>query len=211
MQACLKLRAKKINEIMKNQVDITKRKKSKTLFNYRESIENAVCLDLFINCLVHQMTKDTYPADMAQLNHSVIATERGFQISLNGLNDKLLLLLDTILDHLKNFEANFKSDFFQAVRDQMKKNYYNRFIKPGKLERELRLFMMQDIFWTTKEKHEIVSKIDMQMVKNFHGTMCQNPVFVQVLVQGNMTPEGAKKAFEATSKTFNQVTPFQVK
>ena len=152
----------------------------------RDSIENAVCMDLLINCMVHQMTKDTYPADLAQLYYSVTATERGFQISLNGLNDKLLLLLSTILGHFQDFQDNFKADFFQAVKEQMKKEYYNRFIKPDKLERELRLFMMQDVFRTNKDKHDIVEGIGMQNVKDFHSQISQNPIFVQILVQGKI-------------------------
>ena len=162
-------------------------------------------MDLLVNCMVHQMTKDTYPADMAQLYYYVYATERGFQISLNGLNDKLLLLLSTILSHFTDFQANFKGDFFQAVKDQMKKEYYNRFIKPDKLERELRLFIMQDVFRTNKDKHQIIDSIGMQNVKDFHAQISQNPIFVQILVQGNMTPEDAQKAFEITSNTFSQV------
>ena len=112
----------------------------------RESVENAVCMDLLISCLVQQMTKDTYPADMAQLGYSVNSAERGFMISINGLNDKISLLLDTILKHFSEFEEHFKENFFEAVRDQLKKNYYNNFIKPSKLVKELRLFMMQDVY-----------------------------------------------------------------
>ena len=112
----------------------------------RDSLENSVCLDLLVSCLVQQMIKDTYPADLAQLQYSVNSSERGFQISLNGLNDKLHLLLETILEHFAAFEEHFEEEFFGAVQDQLKKNYYNTFIKPTKLVKELRLFMMQDVF-----------------------------------------------------------------
>ena len=37
----------------------------------RDSLENAVCLDLMISCLTQQMIQDTYPADLAQLQYSV--------------------------------------------------------------------------------------------------------------------------------------------
>ena len=76
----------------------------------------------------------------------LILGERGFVISLNGLNDKLSLLLKTILGHFQKFDENIDTDFFEAVRDQVKKNYYNTFIKPDRVVKELRLFMMQDVF-----------------------------------------------------------------
>ena len=75
-----------------------------------------------------------------------ILGERGFVISLNGLNDKLSLLLKTILGHFQKFDENIDLDFFEAVRDQVKKNYYNTFIKPDRVVKELRLFMMQDVY-----------------------------------------------------------------
>lgn len=40
-------------------------------------------------------------------------------------------------------------------------------------------------------------------VKAFHKNMYNKPLFVQTLVQGNMTPDEAVLAFEATAKTFN--------
>ena len=112
----------------------------------RDNLENAVYLDLLVSCLAQQMIEDTYPADLAQLEYSVNAAERGIIISLSGLNDKLHLLLETILGHFKAFEKNFDGQLFEAVRDQTKKNYYNAFIKPEKVVKELRLFMMQDVF-----------------------------------------------------------------
>ncbi len=112
----------------------------------RDSLVNAVCADLLVSCLAQQMIKDTYPADLAQLEYSVLSSERGLLISLSGLNDKLALLLDTILNHFTSFEKFFEEEFFEAVREQVKKNYYNNFIKPSKLVKELRLFMMQDIY-----------------------------------------------------------------
>ena len=65
---------------------------------------------------------------------------------MSGLNDKLGLLLETILSHIKNFEVNFTEDVFNAVREQIKKEYYNNFIKPDKLVREIRLSLMQEIY-----------------------------------------------------------------
>ena len=50
----------------------------------RNSLENAICMDLIISCLGQNMIKDTYPADLAQLEYSVNSTERGFQVRIIG-------------------------------------------------------------------------------------------------------------------------------
>ena len=122
------------------------------------------------------------------------------------MNDKLTLLLDTILSHFVAFEENIDKNMFNAVRDQVKKNYYNNFIKPGSFVKELRLFMMQDIFWTANEKHKNISNVTSEMVQTFNKNMYENPLFVQVLVQGNITPDESKLAFESIGKTFNNAS-----
>ena len=47
---------------------------------------------------------------------------------------------------------------------QTKKNYYNNFIKPMKLVRELRLFVLQDVFVTNRMKHSVIESISKEKV-----------------------------------------------
>ena len=67
---------------------------------------------------------------------------------------------------MQSLEASYTQDFLQT-----KKNYYNNFIKPMKLVRELRLFVLQDVFHTTRKKHSIVDSITQEQVRAIlHGT-----------------------------------------
>ena len=67
---------------------------------------------------------------------------------------------------IKSLEASYTQDFLQT-----KKNYYNNFIKPMKLVRELRLFVLQDVFHTNRKKHSIVDSITKEKVRAIlHGT-----------------------------------------
>ena len=83
------------------------------------SVESAVCLDIMVGCLSQQMVEDVYPAEVALLHYSFYAGERGIVLKLNGLNDKLPLLLETILSHFPAFEDNLNEEMFKAVRDQV--------------------------------------------------------------------------------------------
>ena len=76
-----------------------------------ESLENHVCMDILISYLSQQLEKDTYAATLAYFHHSIKVTEKGFNITLSGFNDKLLLLLNVILDHFKDFEKNLEKQF----------------------------------------------------------------------------------------------------
>lgn len=165
-----------------------------------ESIENAVCLDLMVGCMAQQMIEDVYPAEMAQLDSSFFAGERGIILKMNGLNDKLPLLLETIFQHFSVFETRLTDDMFKAVRDQIKKNYYNSFIKPMKLVRELRLFILQDVFHTKRQKHSIVDNITKEKVCQFAKSFFDSGLFMQTLVQGNVTQEDAVQLYRTARK-----------
>jgi nardilysin len=71
-----------------------------------------------VGCLSQQMVEDVYPAEVALLNNNFYAGERGIVLKLNGLNDKLPLLLETILSHFAIFESKLTDEMFKAVRDQ---------------------------------------------------------------------------------------------
>ena len=126
-----------------------------------KSVGNAVALDVICNCICQLMTEATYPADIAQLSFSLYPNERGLLVKVSGLNDKLLNLLCTILDYLdaKKLEPALTDELFRAVKEQTKKNYYNSFIQPMKLVRELRLDILQVDHYNAVERHSEIDSI----------------------------------------------------
>ena len=92
------------------------------------------------------MVKDTYSARLAYFYYTIEAGERGFFITLSGFNDKLPLLLQTILSHFEEFEKNLDEVHFLAVCDQVKKDYYNLLIDPEILAQHIKDFMMKDVY-----------------------------------------------------------------
>jgi len=197
----LKVKTDESGELFYRLDDIFEKPRAIAIFSLksplaRQSVENAVCLDLLVSCLGQIMITDTYAADQALLEHTVNVGDKGeITIKINGLNDKLILLLETILTHLSKLHSNTElCSVFDAVKDQTKKNYYNFFIAPSKLVRDVRLSVLQDVHWTAMEKHKAVSSITIDMVKSFAEQFLQSSkIFVQGLVQGNVTEEEAMK------------------
>ena len=111
-----------------------------------ERIENDVCLHLFLACLRHQMKEDTYPAETANLDCSLNTEERGFSIEVKGINDKLEILLQTVLNHFEAFEDNLEDNHFEALLKQKKKDYYNVLINPSNLSYDVKQFMRRDVY-----------------------------------------------------------------
>lgn len=92
-------------------------------------------LDCFVAMLSLQLEEETYPAQVAELQYSISNTERGIMLKLTGYNQKLPLLLELLLKHIKNFSDNLNEDVFNAVKNKQTKYYYNNFIKASKLVR----------------------------------------------------------------------------
>ena len=165
---------------------------------FKESAEAGVLLDLLVYALDLLMIEDIYPATQALLDYSISIGERGeFNVRVSGLNDKLPNLLKTILDHLSNFEQNISDDTFCAVKEQTKRNYFNFFIKPSRVVRDLRLQVLQDCYWSAREKHAVIDTITLDQMNQFVKEFCcAQQAFVQGLVQGNITKQAACDMFQ---------------
>ena len=54
-----------------------------------------------------------------------------------------------------------------------------------------------------QDLHKIVSNIRIEDVRKFSRTLFELPLYIEMLVQGNVTEEEATHMFETTAKTFN--------
>ncbi|QQP51802.1 Nardilysin (Narginine dibasic convertase) [Caligus rogercresseyi] len=172
-------------------------------------LEDSVCLDIMVNCIVLLMVEDTYAADLAQLHSEFFSSERGIVLKINGLNDKCGLLLSEIVKHLKSLETDLCKSKFEAVKEQTKKSYFNYFIKPPKVARDLRLSLLQNVFHGAQQRHSVIDDIDIERLKSFAGTF-KKQIYIQGLVQGNVSPDEAKDYFQVAKGVLgeSQTIPF---
>ena len=69
----------------------------------RRNAKNNAMFDFFPFILSKVMAEVAYDAETALLGYSFKSGEQGFRIQVEGLNDKLTMLLDTVLDQIENF------------------------------------------------------------------------------------------------------------
>lgn len=148
------------------------------------SPQSAVMLDLFVQVLGQNIKEDVYAADVAMLYYSIYNDETGLILKVHGLNQKLPILFETILDHIANFDVT--DALFDAVKTHLSETYYNDFIKPSKLCRDVRMSILQQVHWTTVDKRAVVSSITKDMLLAFVKEF-KSHLFIEGLVQGNVT------------------------
>ncbi|XP_067935515.1 nardilysin-like isoform X2 [Watersipora subatra] len=120
------------------------------------SAKSQAMFDLFIDALTHNLQEVAYNAYVAQLEYEFKVTANGMIIKLSGFSHKLAKLFETIVDHISNFDLS--SDVFHALKEQLKKNYFNRFIKCEKLANDVRLMLLEHKLWTKVHKHSFLDK-----------------------------------------------------
>ena len=98
-----------------------------------------------------------------------------------------------------DYKARITPTLFKAVAEQTKKNYYNAFIKPAKLNADARLSVIQEPYRQACQKHALVLDLSMEDVNEFFDRF-RAKIFIQGLAQGNVTEAEAVDLFEALAK-----------
>ena len=130
-----------------------------------ESLTNSCLLDLMVMCLLQNIIEDVYPADLAQLAYSLYSSETGLVVKVSGLSDKLPNLMEVIIKRLVSFKQDTSKEMFLAVLEQQRKNYHNHTIKAKRLVRDVRLELLQDVYYAPHDKHNMVRNLTLEQVR----------------------------------------------
>ncbi|KAL5486683.1 hypothetical protein EMCRGX_G019194 [Ephydatia muelleri] len=155
-----------------------------------ESARNAFMMDLFLHLMKTLVGEVAYAADVAQLHYSFSAEVQGMVLCLDGLNHKLPLLLETLINFVADFSAS--EEQFQTTKDDVTRNLQNYLLRPKKYAKSLRLKILQHKYWSAADALSIVDSVTLKELTEFVDTLRQQ-MYVEALVQGNMTSEEAKQ------------------
>jgi nardilysin len=153
---------------------------------FRDSVQSAVMVDLFIDILAQNLSEEVFDAVLAGLEYSVTKSSAGIVVSVNGFNHKLNNLLLTILNKMINFEV--EDEIFNDVKNNLSKTYHNIFIDPNNLNKILRLSILCEVYHSPIDKRHIIHTIDKQMLIEFVNRFFSN-FYIESLIQGNFTKQ----------------------
>ncbi|XP_071442701.1 nardilysin-like [Hetaerina americana] len=166
------------------------------------SPQTSCMLDMFVFLLEQQLMEEIYPADMAGLSYSVKPSDRGIVLKVNGFHDKLPLLLEIILKHMMQFRKNLNENMFQALKKTQLQTYYNHFLQPEELARDVYLTLILQTHWSKVDKHSAVSQVTPELLVEFVENLLLKRLYVKGLVQGNVSKE---KAVEIGTSVLSQL------
>ncbi|XP_018335112.2 nardilysin [Agrilus planipennis] len=151
-----------------------------------DNAQNSCLLDMYVDFLVIELAEECYPATLAELSYSFEPFEKGIIMKVTGYDEKLPVLIDIIGNYIRNLPNTITEEMFVAVKDKEMKKYYNQFIKPSKLAKDLRLSILQNKYFSLLEKHDAVVNITTDMVTDFARKLFKK-MYIQCLVQGNVS------------------------
>ncbi|XP_049291275.1 nardilysin-like isoform X2 [Anopheles funestus] len=156
----------------------------------------------FISMVKFQIAEELYPAEVAGLNYELYPAEKGLVLKIDGYNEKLPIIVDEISATMGRFAEIFRESVFDVIKVKLEKAYYNELMKPNKLNRDVRLKLVQLNHWTTWEKFEHMKNFTASDVRQFAKDFFKG-LRIQALVQGNMHKEGAQQVMYKVLNNFN--------
>ena len=168
---------------------------------------NQATIHLYNKLLVQMINKQCYDADNAGLKSTIgggfapignnFKLDNNLSISLEGLNQKLGLLLDEILTVIENFDLE-KSDF-EEFKKVLLADYHNYLLQPKVLAVDLASQLCLDSVKSIFDNIEDLKKLTFdQFLKNL-ANIWRNS-YVTCLIEGNFHKENAIEMFELVTK-----------
>lgn len=149
------------------------------------SLSNYISLDLFLDSVVFLLSEDTYPAVMAQLSYGIRVFISGFELTFNGFNEKLPLLIDIVLNCIKNYESLITEEIFIMVKakaiNRLRNNQYDLDFVPSDLKNSV----IQDPDWNLDERLKCLENLDYKQLLTFYEQL--NNLYCRALIQGNIS------------------------
>ena len=168
---------------------------------------NQATIHLYNKLLVQMINKQCYDADNAGLKSTIgggfapignnFKLDNNLSISLEGLNQKLGLLLDEILTVIENFDLE-RSDF-DEFKKVLSADYHNYLLQPKVLAVDLASQLCLDSVKSIFDNIEDLKKLTFdQFLKNL-ANIWKNS-YVTCLIEGNFHKEHAIEMFELVTK-----------
>ncbi|KAJ2616625.1 metalloprotease [Coemansia sp. RSA 1365] len=161
-----------------------------------ESALNSVLTNLFLQMLKDTLTELTYDAEMTGLWFEVRNNVEGIQVHVNGFNDKLLRLLQTVMETLRGYQVEQAQ--FEVYKCEVQKQLDNvRHMQPHSHAQSSTNFLNQSMMWRYSDKLAEFEMVTRERLQQFIGALFEQ-TRVLMLVTGNFEEADALAAGKMT-------------
>ena len=154
-----------------------------------QSIDAASKMHLYAELVKDQLAEKSYPASLAGLSFSLSANSRGIDITLQGYDDRMGVLLELLLKTITN--PVFNDNRFVNVKQELIKNWNNskKQTPYRRLFDELPTILFEP-YWSQLEMAEAIHGVTAPDMRQFSGEW-RNGAELQALLYGNIAQSAA--------------------
>jgi len=172
--------------------------------------ENSVKTRLYADLVKDALNEYTYAADLAGISYALDSCPEGLILALEGYNDKILVLLQKVLERMKDLEV--QKERFDLIKEQLVRAYRNFALEaPQTHAIYYGDLTLSEKIWSQDEKFAQLLAVDSQSIQSFIPQLLES-MHYEALVHGNFGAEEASKAVKMIESTFKAkpMSPSQI-
>ncbi|EGI63110.1 Nardilysin [Acromyrmex echinatior] len=152
-----------------------------------QSPKTEAFIEMYCNILKQILRKELFPSVKAEIEYDITVSETSIIIEMNGFKEKLLKFLPIIASYMMYYSTIVSKHLFELVKAQQLERYYNKFMKPEKLIKSVKLWILKEsIHYTHIDTYIALRDINFEEFQKFVRSF-SNHLYIQCLVQGDMT------------------------
>lgn len=150
-----------------------------------------VLADLFVRSIQESLSNTSYEAGLAGLNYGIKGSNYGISFTIEGFDEKAILLFEVILRALK--ELKITQEQFDIYKASLERDYSN-FSKQMPIEQAIQVFksLIYQSYTTDKQKALAIKKITYEKFNEYVAQLFEK-FYVEGLMYGNLSHEEAVK------------------
>ncbi|GLB34808.1 putative peptidase M16 family protein [Lyophyllum shimeji] len=159
-----------------------------------ESPRASVMTKLFADLVNDSLSEYSYDADLAGLSYNFVSHTSGLYVSVNGYNDKLIVLVKNVLGRVKSLTVDPQR--LAVMKEQNKREWENFFLGQSySLSDYFGRYAMTERQWTLEEKLKDLPSVTPEEIEA-HAQRLLSQVHLRMLVSGNIHKDEAIKIAE---------------
>ncbi|XP_011058862.1 PREDICTED: nardilysin-like [Acromyrmex echinatior] len=203
----IKLYCNSVSEIWYHRVPKIRLPKCCMHFNFisplnYQSLKNDVLIRMYCELLKQLLTEKLYPAELIGFKYEIKFLQNEFTLKISGLTETLPVVADTFAQGMVNCTSFITKDIFENIKIQQIQRFYQDVSEPKILINDMALSILKLNHHSQIDMYNTVQNITLKDFQDFVKSFTEH-LYIQCLVQGNMTPSAAINTVQQFIKTIN--------
>ncbi|XP_018405839.1 PREDICTED: nardilysin-like [Cyphomyrmex costatus] len=168
-----------------------------------QSPKTAALMKMYCNVFKQLLQTELFPAIMSDIHYDITVSEKGIIIKMNGFNEKLLKFLSIVATYMTKYSTVVKKNLFESVKVKQLEICYNKFTKPEKLIKNVKLCILKEtIHYTHIDTYIALRDINFEEFQKFVKSFT-DCLYIQCFVRGSILRDTVINAVKQYVKEIN--------